>query len=248
MQIETEGIVVKTVKYGEADTILTIVSQKLGKITVFTKASKRVKSPLMSASQIFAYSNFVLTHQSGSYRLQRVELIKNYYKISTDLDKFFYASYFMELSEKLMIEHQTNIKLFNLLKDTLDILLELDTQKLELMRIIYELKILECSGFKPEVLKCANCGIIQLERSRYFSIIEGGVICSKCKNEVSPVMKFDPATIRFIQYVYANDIEVVINAKVSQIIFDELKLLLFHYTKEYLGSLNLKSINFIDNY
>ena len=83
MQIETEGIVVKTVKYGEADTILTIVSQKLGKITVFTKASKRVKSPLMSASQIFAYSNFVLTHQSGSYRLQRVELIKNYYKIST---------------------------------------------------------------------------------------------------------------------------------------------------------------------
>ena len=107
----------------------------------------------MSASQIFAYSNFVLTHQSGSYRLQRVELIKNYYKISTDLDKFFYASYFMELSEKLMIEHQTNIKLFNLLKDTLDILLELDTQKLELMRIIYELKILECSGFKPEVLK-----------------------------------------------------------------------------------------------
>ena len=43
MQIETEGIVVKTVKYGEADTILTIVSQKLGKITVFTKASKRVK-------------------------------------------------------------------------------------------------------------------------------------------------------------------------------------------------------------
>ena len=116
MQIETEGIVVKTVKYGEADTILTIVSQKLGKITVFTKASKRVKSPLMSASQIFAYSNFVLTHQSGSYRLQRVELIKNYYKISTDLDKFFYASYFMELSKKLMIEHQTNIKLFNLLK------------------------------------------------------------------------------------------------------------------------------------
>ena len=61
-------------------------------------------------------------------------------------------------------------------------------------------------------------------------------------------MKFDPATIRFIQYVYANDIEVVINAMVSQIIFDELKLLLFHYTKEYLGSLNLKSINFIDNY
>lgn len=52
MQIETEGIVVKTVKYGEADTILTIVSQKLGKITVFTKASKRVKSPL---SQLLRY-------------------------------------------------------------------------------------------------------------------------------------------------------------------------------------------------
>ncbi len=248
MQIETEGIVVKTVKYGEADTILTVVSKKLGKITVFAKASKRVKSPLMSASQIFAYSNFVLSRQTSSYRLQRLDLIKNYYSLSSDLDRFFHASYYMELAEKLMIENQTNIKLFVLLKDTLDILLKLDIKSLPLMRIIYELKILEHTGFKPEVLKCANCGIIQLERSGYFSIIEGGVICSKCKNEVSPVMKFDPATIRFIQYVYANDIEVVINAKVSQIIFDELKLLLFHYTKEYLGSLNLKSINFIDNY
>ncbi len=248
MQIETEGIVVKTVKYGEADTILTVVSKKLGKITVFAKASKRVKSPLMSASQIFAYSNFVLSRQTSSYRLQRLDLIKNYYSLSSDLDRFFHASYYMELAEKLMIENQTNIKLFVLLKDTLDILLKLDIKSLPLMRIIYELKILEHTGFKPEVLKCANCGIIQLERSGYFSIIEGGVICSKCKNEVSPVMKFDPATIRFIQYVYANDIEVVINAKVSQIIFDELKSLLFHYTKEYLGSLNLKSINFIDNY
>ena len=248
MQIETEGIVVKTVKYGEADTILTIVSQKLGKITVFTKASKRVKSPLMSASQIFAYSNFVLTHQSGSYRLQRVELIKNYHKISTELDKFFYASYFMELSEKLMIEHQTNIKLFNLLKDTLDILLELDTQKLELMRIIYELKILECSGFKPEVLKCANCGIIQLERSRYFSIIEGGIICKDCSSKVKPLMEFDKTTIRFVEYVYSNDMSLAVNAKVSKIILAELKRLLYHYIEEYLGTLNLKSINFIDNY
>ena len=112
MQIETEGIVVKTVKYGEADTILTVVSKKLGKITVFAKASKRVKSPLMSASQIFAYSNFVLSRQTSSYRLQRLDLIKNYYSLSSDLDRFFHASYYMELAEKLMIENQTNIKLF----------------------------------------------------------------------------------------------------------------------------------------
>ena len=91
MQIETEGIVVKTVKYGEADTILTVVSKKLGKITVFAKASKRVKSPLMSASQIFAYSNFVLSRQTSSYRLQRLDLIKNYYSLSSDLDRFFHA-------------------------------------------------------------------------------------------------------------------------------------------------------------
>lgn len=248
MQIETEGIVVRTVKYGEADTILTIVSKKLGKITVFAKSSKRVKSPLMSASQIFAYSNFALSRQSSSYRLQRVDLIKNYYALSSELDRFFHASYYMELTEKLMIENQTNIKLFLLLKDTLDILMNLELDRLSLMRIIYELKILEHTGFKPEVLKCANCGIIQLERSGYFSIIEGGVICSQCKSKVNPIMRFNPTTIRFIQYVYANDIETIINSKVSQEILDELKRLLYHYTKEYLGSLNLKSINFIDNY
>ena len=116
------------------------------------------------------------------------------------------------------------------------------------MRIIYELKILECSGFKPEVLKCANCGIIQLERSRYFSIIEGGIICKDCSSKVKPLMEFDKTTIRFVEYVYSNEMSLAVNAKVSKIILAELKRLLYHYIEEYLGTLNLKSINFIDNY
>lgn len=246
MYIETEGIVIRVTKYSEADLILHVFTRKMGKITVFSKASKRIKSPFMSSSQPFAYSNFYLAAASGSYRLQRAELLKSYYKLTSDLYKYYFACYILEFTEKVLFENQTNIRLFELVQDSLE---ELETNdNIELIRIIFELSALDYIGSKPEVLKCANCGIISLDRTNCFSVIEGGAICKDCCSKVSPIIKVDPTTIRLMDYIYSQDFKTSARAKVSPIIIREIRKLLDYYIQEHLGDLNLKSAEFIKDY
>lgn len=244
MNIETEGIVIRAVKYSESDLILTIISRKFGKIGIYAKGAKRVKSPIMSSTQIFALSMFSLSPTSNSFRLQRADLIKNYYKLSSTLDKYYYGSYFMEFSEKVLMDNQTNIKLFDLLKETLDVLEE--TQNYNLLRLIFELRALEYIGLKPEVLKCSNCGIIDLGESTKFSISEGGLICKKCNINIKRTIKLDPSTVRLIRYIFQNEIRKSADAKVSEVLIKEARNLIDAYLREHIGIESFKSLNFID--
>lgn len=152
MYIETEGIVVKSNRYGEADAILTVVTKKLGKIKVFSKSSKRLKSPLMSGTQIFALSEFFLYPSRDAFSLQRVELVDNFYEIASDLDKFAYSSYFIEMADQMLQENQPNSEYFFLLKQSLDLVRIVDNY--ELLQVVYDLKALQFVGLKPEVSKC----------------------------------------------------------------------------------------------
>ena len=80
--VNTQGIVLRAVKYKENDLILTIFSRKLGKISAIAKGARRTKSALLSSCQVFAYSNFTLKKQGNMYRVSQTEIIKSFYEIS----------------------------------------------------------------------------------------------------------------------------------------------------------------------
>lgn len=61
MQIATTGLVLRQVKVGEADRILTILTPDLGIISASARGSLRMKSPLFSATGLFCYSEFSLS-------------------------------------------------------------------------------------------------------------------------------------------------------------------------------------------
>ena len=52
--VNTQGIVLRAVKYKENDLILTIFTRKLGKISAIAKGARRTKSALLSSCQVFA--------------------------------------------------------------------------------------------------------------------------------------------------------------------------------------------------
>ena len=60
MQIATTGLVLRQVKLGEADQILTLLTPDLGVISASAKGSLRLKNKLFSASGMFCYSEFML--------------------------------------------------------------------------------------------------------------------------------------------------------------------------------------------
>lgn len=84
----TQGIVLKSVRYEENDIILTLFTRKLGKIAVLAKGAKKNKSSLLSSSQLFSYSNYTLKKQGNKYRVSQSDIIKSFYDISYDIEAF----------------------------------------------------------------------------------------------------------------------------------------------------------------
>jgi len=242
MIIQTEAIVIRNTKYSDADCILTLFSKKMGKFSVYSKNARLMKSPLMSSSQIFAYSNVNVTTRGGKSRLTSADLINNYYKLSSQVEKTYLGYYMLELVEKLGMEGQSNIRLFQLLIDSLE-----ELQKNEnyiLQKVIFELKLLDYTGFHPNVGSCINCGEKQ-NLGNDFAPGEGGRLCINCSKEVYEKSRYDTTTFRLMDYIQRNPTNKILQAQISSQISMELSQLLDSYIKYHLPEIRIKTREYL---
>ena len=241
--INTQGIVLRSVRYKENDVILTIFTRKLGKISAIAKGAKRNKSSLLSTSQVFSYSNFTLKKQGNMYRVSQSEIIKNFYDIAYDIESFSYATYITSLVDGSIYENQTNNRLFVLLAQALYLYTQSNVDKQYITRA-FELKFLDYTGFKPIVNKCVNCNNKNLVGS-VFNVDEGGIICTNCKGNYVYNFKLDSTTIKLMDYIFRNDILTCSKAKVSKYLVNELTKILKVYIQVYIDNANIKSLHLL---
>lgn len=107
--LNTQGIVLKAVRYKENDVILTLFTRKLGKVSAIAKGAKRNKSSLLSSAQLFSYANYTLKRKGNMYTVNQSDTIKSFYDISYDIEAFSYATYITKLVEGSTCENQTII-------------------------------------------------------------------------------------------------------------------------------------------
>ena len=241
--LNTQGIVLKAVRYKDNDLILTIFTRKLGKIAALAKGAKKNKSSLLSSSQLFSYSNYTLKRQGNMYRVNQSDIIKSFYDLSYDLEAFSYATYITKLVESSTLENQTNNRLFVLLAQTL-YLYTLDNIDKQFVTRAFELKFLDYIGFKPIVSRCVNCGE-KNSNNFVFNAYEGGTLCESCSNMFNENKKIDITTIKLMEYILSNDILRCSKAKVSKYITYELQSILKQYLMIYLDGVNFKSLNLL---
>ena len=56
----TKGLILREVKYKEADRILTVLTEDMGKITVKARGALRKSSKVAAATQLFAFSELTM--------------------------------------------------------------------------------------------------------------------------------------------------------------------------------------------
>ncbi len=243
--LNTQGIVLKAVRYEENDVILTLFTRKLGKIAAIAKGAKRNKSSLLASSQLFSYSNYTLKKHGNMYKVTQSDTIKSFYDISYDIEAFSYATYIIKLVENSIFENQTNNRLFILLAQTLYLYTQNEVDKKFITRA-FELKFLDYIGIRPVLNRCSSCSK-KLDTPSLFNIDEGGVICSTCNDFTQDSMKVDVTTIRLMEYILRNDILKCSKAKVSKYIVYELENVLRKYLMTHIDNINLKSLYLLKN-
>src|SRR3712207_2154496 len=229
--INTQAVVLKSVKFKENDIILTLFTRNYGKISAIARGAQRPKSKFMATSQVFSYNNYVLKRQNDMYVVYQSESIKSFYNIAMDFDAFSYASFIMKLVEAALVEGQTSSRLFVMLVRTLFIYSE-GVSDAKFILDAFILKFLDYTGFRPNVESCTHCHGLGYSRA-VFSIQDGGIVCEKCKPDLENYLKIDQTTIRLMQYILKNDIIDINKAEVSKILVDELFFLLKKYLINY---------------
>ena len=104
MQVATTGLVLRQVKVGEADRILTILTPDLGVVSASARGSLRMKSALFSATGLFCYSEFTLTSGRSHYFVDTAQVKKVFHGISASIEGMALASYMAEIAAELSIK------------------------------------------------------------------------------------------------------------------------------------------------
>lgn len=241
MKVETNAIILKTQKYKEYDEIILAFTEKYGKVRMFSRSSKRIKSPLLSGTQIFAYSKLALDLRENGSNLYEASLIKSFYDFSEDLSKYYLASYIVEVLDKMQVENQTDSRLFNRVISLFYAMLKYNNIKL--IRLIFEIFIIDSLGIKPVTTKCEICGSEKQRDYKYFEMEHGTVVCDECKKNQINALRIDKNIFKFINFVYkhSKDIARILDAKISESLLNKLDDFLKKFIDFHFNGVEIKS-------
>ena len=183
MITDTEGIILKQVKTVNGRTMLVMFSRKFGKISVGTNLTGAGKNKSALATRPFTYGEYELFKGRDVYNLNSGRVIKSYFDIGDDLDKYMAASYVLELTDRLLMEEDPQPKLFGDLQGFMEAI-EKRSRKADTLILAYIVKALEATGTMPELESCACCGRPRgNHKASRFSTEDGGIICRDCAEE-----------------------------------------------------------------
>ncbi len=143
--LEVNGMVLSSMPIGEYDRRLVILTRERGKISAFAKGARRPSSSLLAGSRPFSYGTMMLYEGRSSYTVRSMEIQHYFEKLTLDLEKTCYGSYFLEFADYYGKEGLDGTPLLKVLYVAL-LALEKGKMPLPLIRRVFELKTMEING------------------------------------------------------------------------------------------------------
>lgn len=240
MTINTiRGIVIKENFSGDSDKYIIIFAKDVGKISVFAKGARKLKSKFLAGTALFTYGDFIVKESKGKYYLDSVDIIENFYELRNDIFTLAYGTYFLEVVDKTVPSGiSENLLLFLLLKSLQKLV---KTENKELISSTFILKLISLLGFFPNLKICVNCGN---QNTKY--ICDEGLLCEKCLKKETPFVKVSPPTVEAMKYIDTTRIDSVFSYNLTTKYLKELGyvgyfLVYINFGKE------IKSYEFLKN-
>lgn len=182
-ELKVKALVLREVHIGEADKILTLVCEGVGRIDVSAKGVRSLRSPHMAATQIFAYSSFVLRKGKKFWYIAESELLEPFFGLRSDIDRLSLASYLADIVLDIIPEGTVDNDILRLTLNAFYALSERKNIPLRQIKAAFEFKSADLSGFCPDLACCHRCGISS-HREMYLDVMNGGIVCADCKTPV----------------------------------------------------------------
>jgi DNA repair protein RecO (recombination protein O) len=206
MNYKTKGIVLKRMNFGEADRILTVLTERFGKVRAIAKGVRKSKSKLAGSLEPFMLLDMQLHEGKTFYIVTGSVIESDFQNIHDKLKKTSQAFYVAELVDRFLPEHQNSEEIFDLFCQALEYL---NNNEKSLFLRIFELKIVESSGFYPELYECVHCKSKLEEESNFWDAVEGGVICSECQKKFQHGKRVSNQLIKLLRLIEKSNFSIL---------------------------------------
>lgn len=194
-----DGIVLKSLDYGESHQIIRVFSQQGGKISLMARGSKKPRSRLRAVTEPLTEATFLFFQGSGMGTLSQADVINPHASLRSDLLATAYSAYWLDLLDQLSEEKEPQPLLYRRLSQLLTLLEE--QRDPEILTRIWELNLLTIAGYKPIVEHCTNCHRTGLPMR--FSLALGGYLCADCLSHDPQALRMSPAVAKILPQLVA---------------------------------------------
>ncbi|MFN8159790.1 MAG: DNA repair protein RecO [Solirubrobacterales bacterium] len=193
-KVKTEAVVLRSIRYGEADRILHLYSADRGRIGAIAKGARRPRSRFGGRLEPFFRLDLVLHQGRGDLAtVTSAATVDPYPRLRSSGDALTAAARACDAVLRLLDSVEPNPAAYNLLCRYLAMLDDPAAPAGLETAIAFRLKLALAAGFSPELASCARCG--EADHLTGFSGAAGGVVCSGCERGSFPL---SPEAHRFM--------------------------------------------------
>lgn len=184
--VETEAIVLRTYRLGEADRIASLFTRQMGRLRAAASGAQRPKGRFGSTLEPLSYVRvWVFDRENRDLqRLNSAEVLESFYVMQKDYRIQIAGQFIAEVSEQLLPEREVNERAFRLLLAVFRATKR--SGEIERPLLYFDYWALRLSGFLPSLQTCATCHKALGEAVGYYGQGSEGLLCRDCK---SPWMK-----------------------------------------------------------
>lgn len=185
---ELDGLVIREVKVGEKDKLLTLLTSDEGLITISGKGLTSIKNRYAASAQLFTYSTFQLTKRGEYYYIADAFLIESFMNIRYDVEKLSLANYVCDVAHDLALVGVGDDELLPLVLNTLYAAANMSIP-LDQIKGAFEFRAAVVEGFMPDLTSCGLCGN-EISDESVLDVMNGRVLCKKCRSELENMPEF----------------------------------------------------------
>jgi DNA repair protein RecO (recombination protein O) len=184
---KTEAVVLRSIRFGEADRVLHLYSSTRGRLGAIAKGSRRPRSRFGGRLEPFFRLDLVLHEGRGELcTVTSASTVEGHPRLRASGPALGAAARACDAVLRLLDAAEPNPGAYNLLCRYLSLLNREGGAALS-EALAFRLKLALVAGFAPELASCAQCG--EGEHLVAFSGAAGGVVCGACEGggfEIGP--------------------------------------------------------------
>jgi DNA repair protein RecO (recombination protein O) len=184
--LKTEAIVLRSIRYGEADRILHVYTPRHGRLNAIAKGVRRSRSRFGARLEPFFRIRLVLHVGRGDlYTVTSVDTIAAHPGLRDHAVTLDAAARACDAVARLFETPEPHPEVFRLLENELALLDGDPAHARPANGLAFRVKLLLAAGILPQLGSCVACG--ELEHLHGFSAAAGGVVCSSCEAASFPL-------------------------------------------------------------